>query len=317
MNRKTQAVPICFLISLVGLFALVAASQAAVPSDAHQWEVHNADGVSSGIDYELYNQKNKKQIGYKKRTDYGHRVDLDWVGHSGGHFQFMHKAPDGTRDHRRRPIPENADVAVYNTKARRYLKYKKHDNTVTELEWSQTPAYEWQIHDQKGTSVASFALLNIRAKKYLVLQTKDYGINLGWLSDSPPPSPGPATSAVSFKMFASGAPKCTADLRWEWEPVQLTGTTGTTAKVTQPSSGFHSYDVQSRTEGATTVCYMIGDNFTSFATGMWRIRLVGQVTGTLAQCQVTLKTGLNFAGFRSGVATCKETPPGSFSFQYP
>ena len=170
------------LIALISLYALAAvpvAAQVAVPSDAHQWEVPYATGVSYGSDYMLFNQKNKKQIGYENRT-MGGEVDLDWVGNFGGLFSFNRKAPPGTRDHRRGPIPESADVAIYNTEARRYLTYKKFDDTIAELEWTSAPVYEWQLHDQKGTSVASFALYNSRVRKYLVLQSKTRGINLGW-----------------------------------------------------------------------------------------------------------------------------------------
>lgn len=178
------------LIALVLLGApagVPAVAQVVVPSAAHQWEVHNADGVSYGTDYELHNQKNNSQLGYEGA--------LGWVGHSGGYFNFMRWAPDGTRDHRTGPIPENADVAIYNTKSRRYLTYKTFDNNQAELDWTTTLSYEWQLHDQQGTSVASFALFNSRVKKYLVLQNKDRGINLGWLNDTPS---GPQSFSVKL-----------------------------------------------------------------------------------------------------------------------
>lgn len=188
------------LIALVSLYALAAvpvAAQIAVPPEAHQWEVPHANGVSYGVDYMLHNQKNKKQIGYEKTA--GPEVDLDWVGNFGGLFSFNRKAPAGTRDHRTGPIPENADVAIYNTETRRYLTYKKFDDTIAELEWTSTPTYEWQIRDQKGTSVASFALFNSRVRKYLVLQGKTRGISLGWLNDRP-------TGPQSFSLALSAQP---------------------------------------------------------------------------------------------------------------
>jgi hypothetical protein len=189
------------LIALVGLSALAAvnvSAQVAVPPEAHQWEVPHANGVSYGVDYMLHNQKNKKQIGYENRR-MGGEVDLDWVGNFGGLFSFNRKAPAGTRDHRTGPIPENADVAIYNTETRRYLTYQKFDDTVAELEWTSTPSYEWQLRDQKGTSVASFALFNSRVRKYLVLQGKTRGINLGWLNDMP-------TGPQSFSVTLSAQP---------------------------------------------------------------------------------------------------------------
>jgi len=185
------------LIALVGLCvlaAVTAAAQVAVPSGARQWEVHNANGVSYGTDYELHNQKNQSQIGYDGA--------LGWVGHSGGLFSFNRKAPAGTRDHRPGPIPENADVAIYNTEARRYLAYKKFDDTLAELEWTSTPAYEWQLRDQKGTSVASFALYNSRVNKYLVLQSKTRGINLGWFKT--PSTPQSFTVVMSALPVTQG-----------------------------------------------------------------------------------------------------------------
>jgi hypothetical protein len=191
------------LIALVGLLALAAvpaASQVAVPSGAHQWEVHNADGVSFATAYELYNQKNGSQIGYEKRT-FG--VDLGWVGHSGGHFMFMRWAPVRVRDHRPGPIAENENVAIFNTKTNRYLMYYKRGDAEAELEWSSTPVYEWQVRDQKGTSVASFALFNDRVDKYLVYQFKNYGINLGWLNDTPP-APQSFSVALSAQQVNQG-----------------------------------------------------------------------------------------------------------------
>jgi hypothetical protein len=192
------------LIALMSLYALAAvavAAQVAVPPEAHQWEVPYADGVSYGVDYQLHNQKNKKQIGYENRS-MGDEVDLDWVGNFGGLFSFNRKAPAGTRDHRPGPIAENADVAIYNTETRRYLTYKKFDDTLAELEWSSTPAYEWQLHDQKGTTVASFALFNSRVRKYLVLQGKTRGINLGWYKT--PSTPQSFTVAMSALQVTSG-----------------------------------------------------------------------------------------------------------------
>ena len=130
------------------------------------------------------------------------------------------------------------------------------------------------------------------------------------------PAPTTATSSVSFKMSASGAPKCTADLRWEWEPVALTGTTGGTGKVTVPPSDFTSYNVPSSREGDNITCVMNADAIGDLATGQWRISLVSPV-GLQAQCVVTLRAGANWAGFRQFVTTCKETPAGSLGFQYP
>jgi hypothetical protein len=173
---------ILVLLATFTLAAVPAASQVTVPFEAHQWEVPHASGVSYAIEYMLFNQKNQRQIGYENRKG-ADEVDLDWVGNFGGLFSFMREAPVNTRDHREGPIPETANVAIYNTEVRRYLKYRKYDD-VAELEWSETPVYEWRLRDQQGTSVASFALFNWRAGKYLVLQSKTRGINLGFIKQS-------------------------------------------------------------------------------------------------------------------------------------
>jgi hypothetical protein len=175
------------VIALVGLCALAAvpAAAQAAPTAAKQWNVNNTNQVSYGTEYELYNKST--QIGYEKRT-FG--VDLGWVGHSGGYFEFLRKAPSGTRDHRTGPIGGTEDVAIYNTKTRRYLIYDKRGDTEAELGWSNTPVYEWQIQDQSASGGrVHFALFNDRVDKYLISQTKNYGINLGWLNNTPPAPP--------------------------------------------------------------------------------------------------------------------------------
>jgi len=58
-----------------------------------------------------------------------------------------------------------------------------------ELEWSNTPVYEWQIQDQSPSGGrVNFALFNSRVKKYLIYKVQNYGINLGWLENTAPGS---------------------------------------------------------------------------------------------------------------------------------
>jgi hypothetical protein len=169
------------LVAALALSALPAAAQAAAPAAATQWEARNAASVQTGTSYSLFNTKNNSRLGYDNRV-FG--VDLGWVS-DGGQFQFMRNSGSpNVRDHRRFPIAEGENVAIYNTKTRRYLKFHRRGETKAELEWNRTPVYEWQVHGQSGSR---FALFNDRVDRYLVHQFKNYGINLGWLTEGPAP----------------------------------------------------------------------------------------------------------------------------------
>jgi hypothetical protein len=154
----------------------------AAPEAAKQWNVNNTNQISFGKPYELYNKNT--QIGYDDRT-FG--VNLGWVGHRGGHFEFHRQARPGVRDHRSGLISGDQNVAIYNNRARRYLMYHERGATQAELEWNSAPVYEWQIQDQSASGGrVHFALYNKRVGKYLVHQVRNYGINLGWHNDAPP-----------------------------------------------------------------------------------------------------------------------------------
>ena len=174
--------------------AIPTASQAALAA-AKQWNVNNTDRMTPATEYELYNQTGG-QLGFDNRT-FG--VDLGWVGHSGGLFEFLRKAPPGVRDHRG-PIASDENVAIYNTKTRRYLMYYKRGDAKAELEWSSTPVYEWQIQDQSASGGrVHFALFNKRVNKYLVYQFKNYGINLGWFNATPQAPQAPQSFSLALK----------------------------------------------------------------------------------------------------------------------
>lgn len=179
------------LLGAVVLIAMPAVS-AAAPAAARQWTVDQTNQISNETRYALYNRGSK--IGYDNRT-FG--VDLA-RGHNGGFFFFVRQAPSGKRDRRMGPIPEDANVAIFNTKTNRYLMFYARGDVKAELEWTNTPVYEWQIQDQSASNGSvHFALFNSRVKKYLVYKVQNYGINLGWLIDTTP-----ATRSFSVGMLA-------------------------------------------------------------------------------------------------------------------
>lgn len=167
------------LFGALVLMALPAVSVAA-PTGAKQWNVDKTDQINNETEYALYNGSRK--IGYENRT-FG--VDLGWV--NGGFFFFVRKTPEGRRNRRIGTIPENDNVAIFNTKTLRYLMFYARGDVKAELEWTKTPVYEWQIQDQSASGGrVHFALFNSRVKKYLVYKVQNYGINLGWLNDTAP-----------------------------------------------------------------------------------------------------------------------------------
>jgi hypothetical protein len=167
------------LAALAALATAPAAAHAAAPDAAHQWEARGAGSVRTATSYSLFNTKINSRLGYDNRV-FG--VDLGWTS-DGGQFEFRRDSGN-VRDHRRTAISETENVAIYNTKTRRYLKYYRRGETKAELEWSTTPVLEWQVQRQSGSR---FALFNDRVDRYLVYQFKNYGINLGWLAPGPPP----------------------------------------------------------------------------------------------------------------------------------
>ena len=178
------------LFITLALAAIPAASQVAPPS-ARQWSVNNSNAFTNRMSYaEPYSLKNQSRlIGYEVRK-YG--VNLGWDGLDGGRFEFRRQAPARVRDHRPGPIGGDEKVAIYSTKARQYLVYQDRGPVKAALGWSSEifsspSAYQWHIHDQSTSDGrVHFALFNDDVGKYLVYQVQTYGINLGWLDDTPP-----------------------------------------------------------------------------------------------------------------------------------
>jgi len=181
----------------LSLIALPVISLAA-PTAAKQWSVANTNQISYETDYVLYNMGS--QLGYDNRT-FG--IDLG-RGVKGGFFAFLRQAPPGKRDRRLGPIGNGDKVAIFNTKTLRYLMFYARGDSKAELEWTNTPVYEWQIQDQSASGgQVHFALFNTRVKKYLVYKVQNYGINLGWLVETPP-QPQSFSLAMTAQQITNG-----------------------------------------------------------------------------------------------------------------
>lgn len=156
-----------------------------VEDPMRQWRVLNTETVTTNEEYALVNLRRlalyrESQLGYVFRDGYTppplnlfvDDVDFEsygWTGTSGGHFVFQLPMPDNVRDHRKKKgtghphdprkldVNDTLSLAIYNTKAKKYL---------TGLKWSKTPAYEWHVRRRSG---ADFAIFNSNARAYLVL----------------------------------------------------------------------------------------------------------------------------------------------------
>lgn len=185
------------LLGVLALIAMPVVSEAAPPA-AKQWSVDKTNQINNETEYVLYNLGS--QLGYENRT-FG--VDLG-RGARGGFFFFVRQAPSGKRDRRVGPIGENDKVAIFNTKTLRYLMFYARGDVKAELEWTNTPVYEWQIQDQSASGGrVHFALFNSRVKKYLVYKVQNYGINLGWLVATPP-QPQSFSLAMTAQQITNG-----------------------------------------------------------------------------------------------------------------
>jgi len=185
------------LLGVLALIALPAVAVAAPPA-AKQWSVDKTDQINNETEYVLYNLGS--QLGYENRT-FG--VDLG-RGARGGFFAFLRQAPSGKRDRRVGPIAGDDKVAIFNTKTLRYLMFYARGDVKAELEWSNTPVYEWRLQDQSASGGrVHFALFNTRVKKYLIYKVQNYGINLGWLVDTSP-QPQSFSLAMTAQQITNG-----------------------------------------------------------------------------------------------------------------
>jgi hypothetical protein len=150
--------------------AVSTTTTAPVEDPVRQWRVLNTTTVMNNVDYGLVNLRRlalyrESQLGYVFQDGYTppplnlflDDVDLEyygWTGTSGGYFQFKRST---LAVGRRLPVSDAVPLALYNTKAQKYL---------VGLKWSKTPAFEWRVQRRNG---ADFALFNVNARAYLVL----------------------------------------------------------------------------------------------------------------------------------------------------
>jgi hypothetical protein len=148
----------------------------AVPEASVEWvSVNYHNEIYSGQDWGFWNvHEDVNQyfyLGYQNR-EYG--INLGWVPHNIGATSWMIKAQglaDGAT------VPNKHPVALRSAGAGKWLRYGVRDYGVN-LEWSNTPAYEWEII--RPADNTSFALYNRVTGNYLVFKPQTYGISLGW-----------------------------------------------------------------------------------------------------------------------------------------
>jgi hypothetical protein len=208
--------------------AAVQVRTASFPSLAYRQEwvlspaTSRSDGyVGGGQLLTLRSVRNGFQAVVYQKREYG--INLSWAGRPPARIRLL-------------PDPAQRDTALVRHRTRvaievtdgGYLKYREREYGIN-LDWSQTPAYEWEVRGDGIVRLPTRAgmavgLFNTVANDYVVYCEREYGINLRWARDCDDLDEG-ARLLVSMRVrlpsSASAATRCAGVVRIELRPVAL------------------------------------------------------------------------------------------------
>ncbi|MER6999395.1 hypothetical protein [Streptomyces sp. NPDC000410] len=187
MTRRTVAT------GLVALMAATAISQLQAPpvAQAHapralvqnvppqQWSLKFDGPADTNVPFALYNQREKDHLHHGPRR-WG--IALKWSAAPKTEWKFV-KCDAVTESS---PIHHDEALALYNTKTKEYVEYKKRKYGIN-LGWSKKPNCQWKVRGDSagakigGSSQVSNAMLyNTVVKDYMVNNWRPVGVNLRW-----------------------------------------------------------------------------------------------------------------------------------------
>jgi hypothetical protein len=278
---------------LLAAFSLAGGRNAeAAGAYVYEWRVTGGPGVSQlnpAEAYWLFSNHNDQYIKYGSRN---HGINLVWSPYFPQRNVRFIRPPNSSNTG---PLKYDEPLAMY-VDGGGFVKYGSRSYGI-DLVWSTTPSYEWRIKPQfhnAGEVINPYhywmGLFNTAKNASLHYGIRDYGINLEWRTDNLLKRVGaiyPA-SRLPFTM------KCGADVRWNVEPVTLTGDTGSSAGGTLTPI-YAAPD----TDGNCLYVGMIG----GLKRGVWRVDLI--VNSALrASCTVTIGHYVNYVDVLNGVAGC-------------
>jgi hypothetical protein len=173
MTRTRLATVLSALVVALLALALPGVASATDKLDAQQWNIGTFQ-IKDGKLFQMRNDINHSLMGYGHRTL---GVDLDW-GSNRGDWMLVRKPVGNVRDHRV-VLTSSDQLALYNTKARKYLVHGD-ENFGIDLDWSRYPSYEWKININRSGDTS---LYNTDQGDYVVYGKRPFGINLMFLKD--------------------------------------------------------------------------------------------------------------------------------------
>jgi hypothetical protein len=280
------------LLLLSAAFSLAGGRTAeAAGAYVFEWRVSGGPGVSQlnpAEAYWLFSNHNDQYIKYGSRS-YG--INLVWSPNvPQRNVRFIRPPNSGDTG----PLKYDEPLAMY-IDGGGYVKYGSRSHGI-DLVWSSTPSYEWRIKPQfqnAGEVINPYhywmGLFNTPKNASLHYATREYGINLAWRTDNL------HERAELWPYFRwPMTTLCDENIKWEVEPVMLTGDTGSTIGGTL-TPVYNAPD----TEGNCLVIGAIG----GLKIGVWRVHVIlnRELHST---CTVTIGRYVNYVGARYGVSGC-------------
>lgn len=258
----------------------------------YEWRVTGGPGVTqlnNAEAYWLFSNSNDQYIKYGSR-DYG--INLVWSPYfPQRNVRFMRQPSSGNTG----PLKYDEPLAMY-VDGGGFVKYGSRSRGI-DLVWSTTPSYEWRIKPQfanAGEAINPYhywmGLFNTAKNASLHYGTREYGINLDWRTDNILQQDGAIYPITRWPSTAS----CGENVKWNLEPVTLTGETGSSVGGTL-TPGYQSPDGEGN-------CIFIGGIW-GLKIGVWRVDLI--VNRVLrSSCTVRIGRYVNYVSVLNGVVSC-------------